>query len=86
MDSNRGPLVLEPTAQPNEPQLQPEFSPCYLSLIFKGPFPASFSLFLSLLQTVNNCSIKIDDDWIRTRVLSSGIGSDHAVNCATTTT
>ena len=53
---------------------------------FKGPFPASFSLFLSLLQTVNNCSIKIDDDWIRTRVLSSGIGSDHAVNCATTTT
>ena len=35
------------------------------------PFPASFTLFLSFLQTVteNNCSIKVADDWIRTRVL-----------------
>ena len=34
-----------------------------------GPFPASFSLFSSFLQTVNKCSIKVADDWIRTRVL-----------------
>ena len=35
------------------------------------PFPASFTIFLSFLQTVteNNCSIKVADDWIRTRVL-----------------
>ena len=39
------------------------------SLFKNGPFPASFSLFSSFLQTVNKCSIKVADDWIRTRVL-----------------
>ena len=35
----------------------------------KGPFSASFSFISSFLQTVNNnCSIKVADDWIRTRV------------------
>ena len=28
------------------------------------PFPASFYLFSSFLQTVNNCFIKFVDDWI----------------------
>ena len=43
------------------------------------PMPLS-----SVLQTVNECSIKIADDWIRTPV-SSGIRSDLAVSCAITT-
>ena len=35
-----------------------------------GPFPASFSLLISFIQTVNNCSIKVaNDDWVRTRIL-----------------
>ena len=35
----------------------------HLSVFSKnGPFPASFSLFSSFLQTVNKCSIKVADD------------------------
>ena len=34
-----------------------------------GPFPVSFSLFSSLLQTVNSCSVTVAHDWIRTRIL-----------------
>ena len=42
------------------------------SFFLNGPFPASFlyfSLFYKQL-TVTKCSIKVADDWIRTRVLS----------------
>ena len=37
-----------------------------------GPFAASFFLYFRLFYkqlTVNKCSIKVADDWIRTRVL-----------------
>ena len=52
-------------------------------LIFlNGPFPASFCLSYKQL-TVNKCSKKVADDWIRTRF--SGIGRDRSANCATTT-
>ena len=40
------------------------------SNLFKNwAIPGLFSLFSSFLLTVNNCSIKVADDWIRTRVL-----------------
>ena len=42
------------------------------SNLFKNwAIPGLFSLFSSFLLTVNNCSIKVADDWIRTRVLWS---------------
>ena len=41
-----------------------------LPYIFNGPFPASFSFCLFHQQLTVNCSIKVADDWIRTRVLS----------------
>ena len=52
-------------------------------LIFlNGPFPASFCLSYKQL-TVNKCSKKVADDWIRTRVLWNQ--NDRSANCATTT-
>ena len=50
-----------------------------------GPFPASFLYFRLFYKqlTVNKCSIKVADDWIRTWVLWNR--NDRSANCATTT-
>ena len=46
---------------------------------------ASFSLFLSFLQTFNSKYVKLKLLIIGFDPRSSGIGSNHAVNCAKTT-
>ena len=49
-------------------------------LFLKSALPGFFYLLSSFLQTVNNCSIKVTEF----EPGSSGIGCDHAANCATT--
>ena len=83
LDSNPGPLESKATTQSTVPQQMvarmlpmPEIqgSNQVISIFFKknGPFAASFFLYFRLFYkqlTVNKCSIKVADDWIRTRVL-----------------
>ena len=54
---------------------------CYFLIFYMSRFLASFIHFRLCYQqlTVINCSIKVSDDWIRTRVF--WYRSDHTVNC-----